>query len=589
MKKLPTSLPKFFYYFVKKRPIQFFIFFLLPISVLLETNLIPYVLKIFIDKITYHQPQKDLTFKDVMPELWMGGMAWFGLIIIMRLQNWWQAYAIPRFEADIRMVVIEYIMHHSYYYFFNQLAGNVANKIRDLPKSIESIRMIICNDIVSTFAVILATLIMTAKINHIFSWILGLWVVTQLIITIYFVKFVSNASKENAEDKSALSGSVVDTISNIVPIKLFSRTFYELTYITKKQEKEKESNTTLIKTINIFQIYIDIAVSIMLVGIVYFLILRWQQGIVSVGDFIFIFNMTFCVIYRMWQLSRVLSDLFREIGISQQALVLITHPHQIIDAPDAKPIKVTKGKITFNSVTFHYHRSNDIFKNKNVTIKAGQKVGLVGYSGSGKSTFINLILRIFDISSGTIMIDNQDITKVTQESLRENIAVIPQDPTLFHRTIMENIRYGKINATDEEVIIASQKAYCDNFINSLPDGYNALVGERGVKLSGGQRQRIAIARAMLKNAPILILDEATSALDSVTEKSIQDGLHNLMNGRTTVVIAHRLSTLAQMDRILVFNNGQIIEDGTHQELLKLKGVYESMWRMQVDGFLPEKF
>jgi ATP-binding cassette subfamily B protein len=223
----------------------------------------------------------------------------------------------------------------------------------------------------------------------------------------------------------------------------------------------------------------------------------------------------------------------------------------------------------------------------NVTIQSGSKTGLVGFSGSGKSTFVNLILRFFDVSSGKILIDWQDIKQVTQDSLRQSIALIPQDTSLFHRSLMENIRYGRLEATDEEVFEVSKQAHCDEFIRQLPEGYQTLVGERGIKLSGGQRQRIAIARAMLKKAPILILDEATSALDSVTEKYIQESLHELMTGCTTIVIAHRLSTLAEMDRILVFSKGSIVEEGTHQQLLALNGHYAKMWKMQAGGFLPD--
>lgn len=250
-------------------------------------------------------------------------------------------------------------------------------------------------------------------------------------------------------------------------------------------------------------------------------------------------------------------------------------------------MKVTQGQIFFDKVKFCYMGSEALFKNKSVIIEPGQKVGLVGYSGSGKTTFVNLILRLYDATEGLILIDGQDIKEVTQDSLRANIGMIPQDPSLFHRTLMENIRYGRINATDEEVIEAAKKAHAHDFIINLPEGYNSLVGERGVKLSGGQRQRIAIARAILKNAPILLLDEATSQLDSVAESYIQESLWRLMQNKTTIVIAHRLSTLLHMDRILVFEEGQIIEDGTHSELLERNGQYKSLWDAQVGGFLPE--
>lgn len=588
MIKLPTSLIQFFFYFIKKRPIPFLVFFLAPFSFILEANLIPYALKMLIDIIVEHSDNKSTVVKDMEPALWLGGCSWFGYIIITRLQNWWQSYEIPRFEADIRMSVLNYILYHSYNYFSNQLAGNLANKVGDLAKSIETIRAIICLHGVSAFAVVSAALIMMGTINQLFSLILGLWIIVHLVLSLYLAKFVNKVSKENAEDKSILNGSIVDTISNIISVKTFARRYYELTYVGIKQKKEKTSNSRLLITLNIFHLCMDIPILVMLGGILYFLITYWQQETISTGDFVFIFNMALAVMYQMWHLSNALGDLFLEIGKAQQALTLITCPHEIIDCPNAKPIIITKGEIKFSNVTFHYNKGDNIFENKNVVIKSGQKVGLVGFSGSGKSTFINLILHFFEVKSGTISIDGHDITKITLESLCENIAMIPQDTGLFHRTLIENIRYGRVESTDEDIIEASKKAYCHEFITQLTDGYNTLVGERGIKLSGGQRQRIAIARAILKDAPILILDEATSALDSVSERYIQESLHKLMKGRTTIVIAHRLSTLSKMDRILVFDKGHIIEDGTHNELLKEKKHYAHMWEMQAGGFLPDK-
>ena len=587
MTKLPTSLTQFCWYFIKKQPIAFFILFIAPTSMVLETNVIPYALKLIIDVIIEHEGNKSTIFYKMVPGLWVGGLAWVAFIVITLLNKWLEAYVIPRFETNIRLTVLDYITYHSYDYFSNQLAGNLANKIADLPKSIESIRMIICWNGISGFSVVLVALIMMATINQVFSWILGLWVIIHLTVTLYCARFVNKFSQENAEDKSILSGVIVDIISNIFSIKLFARHSYELTYASNRQAKEQKSNSRLIIAMNIFQLVIDILVTLMLGSILYFLIISWQQEIISTGNFVLIFNMVFAVMYQILYLGHALTVLFREIGAAQQALMLITYPNEIIDAPDSKPIKITNAEIKFDNITFYYNKGKNVFENKSVIINSCQKVGLVGFSGSGKSTFVNLILRFFDVESGTIKIDGQDITKITQDSLRENITMIPQDTSLFHRTLMENIRYGRICATDEEVIIASKKAHCHDFISQLPNKYDSLVGERGIKLSSCQRQRVAIARAILKDAPILILDEATSALDSMTEHHIQKGLHTLMKGRTTIVIAHRLSTLSEMDRILVFDQGRIVEDGTHEELLRLKGHYKLMWKMQVGGFLPK--
>lgn len=289
----------------------------------------------------------------------------------------------------------------------------------------------------------------------------------------------------------------------------------------------------------------------------------------------------------LWTLGSSLPFLFQSFGIARQAYTLMRDPQDLGDLEGAKALKVARGEIVFDNVSFHYGE-NRLFQNKHVHIHGGEKVGLVGYTGAGKSTFVNLILRFFPLHHGKILIDGQDIAGVSLESLRRQIALIPQDPLLFHRTLQENICFGKPEAAEEEIIHASKLAHCHEFIRNLPRGYEAKVGERGTKLSGGEKQRIAIARAILVDAPILILDEATSSLDSVTERYIQDSLEKLMQGRTTIVIAHRLSTLSQMDRLLVFDKGKIVEEGSHTILLAKDGLYARMWRMQVGGFLPDQ-
>ena len=319
----------------------------------------------------------------------------------------------------------------------------------------------------------------------------------------------------------------------------------------------------------------------------YVLLKGYEAGWITAGDFVVVLNINFIVSDLLWIFTRDFSQFSKLWGKVTQALRAIQVVPEIQDEPDAWDLNVTKGEVRFDAVKFHYKGTEALFQNKSVTIPAGQKVGLVGYSGSGKTTFVNLILRLYDITEGNILIDNQAIHHVTQNSLRSNIAMIPQDPTLFHRSIMENIRYGRTEATDEEVILAAKHAHAHEFISNLPDGYNSLVGERGVKVSGGQRQRIAIARAFLKNAPILILDEATSQLDSITEADIQDSLKELMQDKTTIIIAHRLSTLLHMDRILVFDKGKIVGDGTHQELQESVKLYKDLWGAQVGGFLAD--
>ena len=433
---------------------------------------------------------------------------------------------------------------------------------------------------------LLVALVTMFLVHPLFALILLVWATCFILIAVYFFKPIAQYSNIFATSKTTLVGKVVDSISNVANVRLFARSDYENKVIEDTTmdtvNKDRAMQWYLLKMRILWDVSIVFLISLNLI----ILVTMYSRNLVSIGDFSFIISLSISVYFNLWYIASQFVTVAEELGKCRQALSIISAPHDITDADDAKPLVVTKGRIEFDDVTFHYDEGIHLFNNKSVIIEPGQKVGLVGFSGSGKSTFVSLILRLFDVESGAILIDGQNIQSITQDSLRENVAMIPQDITLFHRSLMDNIRYGRIDATDEDVINASKKAHCHEFVSQLTHGYQSLVGERGIKLSGGQRQRIAIARAMLKNAPILILDEATSALDSMTEKHIQDGLHLLMEGRTTIVIAHRLSTLSEMDRILVFDNGHIIEDGTHTDLIQSGGHYARMWHMQAGGFLP---
>lgn len=584
--ELPKNLGSFILYFVKKQRLAFTVFLLAPITMVLENNAIPYSLKMIVDALGAMAPGQNI-LPAVAPALWLGGGSWILLLTILRLQNWWQGYVIPRFQADVRMSVFAYLIKQSHHYFSNQMAGSLANKVNDLPRALDSIFMIITWYAIAAFASIIVALILMCTINYSFAVILLTWIIVQLFISYQLSKKVDRYSIYNAEDKSELSGKLVDSLSNANAVKLFARSQDEIDYLSKTQDIEEKSNRKLTIYMNVFRLYLDIPVTIMLVTMVYYLLSYWQQGQITTGDLVFVFNVSFVIMTQIWYLCHAMADFYREIGIARQAVAILSVPIEVEDAPNAQPLKVTEGRIEFDEVTFHYNKGKKVFENKSVIFEPNQRVGLVGFSGSGKTTFIHLILRLFDVESGRILIDGQDISQVTQESLRAAIGIIPQDTTLFHRTLLENIRYGNPSATDEEVFQASKEACCDDFITLLPEGYNTLVGERGIKLSGGQRQRIAIARAILKNAKLLILDEATSQLDSLTEETIQNTLWHLMESKTTLVIAHRLSTLLHMDRILVFEEGKIVEDGSHDELIALNGLYKSMWTAQVGGFLPE--
>ena len=361
---------------------------------------------------------------------------------------------------------------------------------------------------------------------------------------------------------------------------------FAVSRIKPAAQEEQMKNYQVKRYISWMFLYLSVVFFVGAISLSVFMTRYWMRGEITTGEVIQIFNTTWNLGLALWFISDMTMPFFQSLGIASQAYSVMCDPQDVLDSPEAKDLVVKQGEIIFENVTFRYG-TKKIFENKDVYIKGGEKVGLVGCSGAGKSSFINLILRFYPLEKGRIIIDGQDIACVTRDSLRQQVALIPQDTSLFHRTLEENILYGRTEASKEEVIEAAKKAHCDAFIRLCPEGYDTLVGERGTTLSGGERQRIAIARASLSKAPILILDEATSALDSLTEKYIQESLEKLTKNRTTLVIAHRLSTLAKMDRILVFEQGKIIEQGSHLELLQHNGYYARMWEMQVGGFLPD--
>lgn len=588
--QLPKTLFSFIWHFLKPYWKMLLLIQIFSFAWSLDHTLWPYVIMTLIDTITNYAGDKAGIWVALSKPIIMGLSLWIIVEIFFRLSGILSAKVIPKIEADTRMSMVDYVMHHSHHYFSNQMAGAIANKISDMPQSMTRI----IQQIVYLFMpVILALIISTVlffMINPYFALILLTWISVHLGICFAFSKKCDNLSNVHAESRSLLSGKVVDALSNSSNIRLFSRNRFESQYLSFFQKDEMTKHTESLWILEKMKLALGIA-SFLGVGIAinWYMLYSWSQGHLTAGEVVFIFNTTWNITMMAWLAGLELPLLFKEIGICRQALTIIQDPHDIVDDPKAPDLKVTKGEIVFDHVTFRYLKHQNLFEDKTITLKAGQKVGLVGFSGSGKTTFANLILRYYDVQGGKIMIDGQDISKVTQISLRENISMIPQDPSLFHRNLIDNIRYGKLDATDDEVIEASKKAHCHEFVMKMPEKYLSLVGDKGVKLSGGQRQRIAIARAILKNAPILILDEATSALDSVTEREIQEGLEHLMTNHTTIVIAHRLSTLSGMDRILVFKEGKIVEDGTHQELLMSGGHYAQMWEMQAGGFLPEQY
>ena len=493
----------------------------------------------------------------------------------------------PVIQNKIISETFSFILGASQAYFHDNLSGRLSSYITTLAENIARILHNLSHHFIRGFSLLLVALISMYYVNSTFFFVLAIWFIIFTSFSIYMSKRLVHLSDNHAESESAISGQLVDSISNISNVRIFARKLYEILRLedslmtAKKTFQKKELFLVTLHSVQ------GGLIAIMLGFMVYFLIHLYGAHQLSIGDFALILGLSMEVAHITWYTMSQVDEFYQAIGKCKQSLAYLIRPQDIKDKEAAQDLVVSKGKITFEKVKFHYKGVTPLFQDKSVIIEAGQKVGLVGYSGSGKSTFINLILRLYEVTEGHIYIDDQDIAQITQDSLRKNIALIPQDPSLFHRSLMENIGYGNINASDDEIIESAKQAHADEFITKLPQGYQSPVGERGVKLSGGQRQRIAIARAILKNAPILILDEATSQLDSVTENMIQESLNWLMQGKTTIVIAHRLSTLLHMDRILVFDQGKIMEDGTHKDLLANNGLYKSLWDAQVGGFLPD--
>lgn len=586
---IPKSLLAFIWFFIKKQKLLLLLATVFSLGWSLDHTLWPYVIMTFIDVITSYTGPKTEAWSALSTPIIMGLCLWVTVELSFRLSGLFSSRFIVKYEADVRMSMFSYVLGHSQHYFSNHLAGEISNKISDMPQSLTRLLMLIIQLFIPAAVALCISSILFANINPLFALILITWVIIHLSICFAFAKSCTKSSDIHARARSRLSGRIVDCLTNHANVRMFARNRFEKQYLSHFQEDEMQKHWNSLWIIEKMKMCLGIA-SFLGVGLLinWYMLYSWQQGRLTAGEVVFIFNTTWNVTMMTWLAGLELPQFFKEIGICQQALTIIQDTHEIVDNANAIPLHVAKGEIIFQNVSFSYKDQSQLFNNKNIVLRAHDKIGLVGFSGSGKTTFINLILRNYNIGHGAILIDGQDISQVTQESLRENISMIPQEPALFHRTLMENIRYGRLEASDEEVIEAAKKARCHEFIIKFPDGYKTMVGERGAKLSGGQRQRIAIARAILKNAPILILDEATSALDSVTEKEIQDGLDIAMREQTVIVIAHRLSTLSGMDRILVFHEGKIIEDGTHEELIKANGHYKKLWKMQVGGFIPDK-
>ena len=580
-----THLIDFIWGFVRKQRWTFTIILLLSFMWTVEILFWPFFLRKIVDVLTLHDIDRLSAWPLLKVLLLLGAASWILMEAAFRIRDFIQARSFPKVEADIRMTLFDHVQRHSPKYFNEHFSGSLANKIGDMVSSALVIlrNVLIC--FIPTCLTCIVTIVIFSKINTFLALIVGIWLVIHFILCWGCTLKCNKYSHLHGESRSTLVGKIVDSLTNNFAVNLFFRFRFEKDHIALYQKEELKANhQAQIYSVKMWS-YLCAVLALEMFTLVWFLIFYWMRGTISTGEVVQVF-------YTIWNLSMAVliiadkaPEFFQSVGIAKQALLIMQDPQDILDPQDSLDLSIHQGEIIFENVSFCYGEKK-IFQDKNLKIYAGEKVGLVGYSGAGKSTFVNLILRFFSLEKGRILIDGQDIAHVTLESLRKNIALIPQDPILFHRSLKDNILYGQVEASLEEMQKAAKLAHCDEFIKKCSKGYDSLVGERGTKLSGGEKQRIAIARAMLLKAPILILDEATSALDSITEKYIQDSLENLMTNRTTIVVAHRLSTLSKMDRILVFDQGKIIEQGSHLELLKMQRHYAHMWQMQAGGFLP---
>ncbi len=502
---------------------------------------------------------------------------------------------VPGITDSTRWQNHRYVLRQSMHFFQNDFAGRVAQKVMQTGNAVREVIINIVEGVWVLIIYLFGITVLLLDINQMLMIPIILWIIAYAAVVYFKVPPVRYKSADLSEARSALTGRVVDSYTNIQSVKLFAHHELEENFARAAIARHISSFRTLMRAIIGMTVTLTVLNTILILFVAGLSVYLWLHEAITVGE-IAIAN---GLIIRLNQMSgwilRTLTSLFENMGTVENGVDTISQATQVLDVPNAQALNVSEGRVQFNNVSFRYDKAGDkselpIIDGCTIDIAAGEKVGLVGRSGAGKSTLINLLMRFHDLNEGTISIDGQDISQVKQTTLRSNIAVVTQDTSLLHRSIRDNIRYGKADASDGQIVEAAKRAEAFEFMQSLSDikgrvGLDALVGERGVKLSGGQRQRIAIARVILKDAPILILDEATSALDSEVEAAIQDQLNNLMAGKTVLAVAHRLSTIAELDRLIVLDQGKVVEVGSHKELLAHNGIYARLWHRQSGGFL----
>jgi ATP-binding cassette, subfamily B, multidrug efflux pump len=586
----PAGLIAFLWHFARQAKWLFAALFVIELLMALSDSAVPWFMGRVVTMVT--KMPADQFFAEGWP--WLLGMAVVVLVVrpgvmLLRYLINNQALAAP-FTGLVRWQAHWHVVRQSWAFFQDDFAGRISNRVMQTAPSVRSTLTATISAVWYIIIYGVSAIALTASAERWLAVPILLWFSGYAALLYFLVPRMRERSKISSIARSELTGRIVDSYTNILTVKLFARAREEDQYVRDAVDRHVDLFTASQRLLTVFGATLDILNALLIAGSGALALLLWRFGKIEVGAIAMVLPLSLQLTNMSRQIAMRVTEIFEDVGVVQEGMLTIARPLQLPDPAHARPLTVKAGRIEFKNVTFGYGRETGVLKDFNLTIAPGEKIGLVGRSGAGKSTAVNLLLRFFHLEGGAIFIDGEDISHLTQESLRAQISMVTQDTSLLHRSISANIGYGRPDATDAEIERAAKLAHADEFIPDLEDwqgrrGYDAHVGERGIKLSGGQRQRIAIARVILKDAPILVFDEATSALDSEVESAIQSSLGTLMEGKTAIAIAHRLSTIAQMDRLVVLDHGRIIEQGTHRELIALNGHYAALWRRQAGGFI----